>query len=482
MDLSLLTQLHQVRILVVGDVMLDRYWLGDTARISPEAPVPVVKVNRVEDKVGGAANVARNIAHLGAKVTLIGLVGADEYGEKIAHLLTQESIESQLVQQDLQPTVVKMRVVSRHQQVVRLDLEESFDPKFSEQLVERLKSCLSQCDLVVFSDYNKGSLGAVEKMIGLARDAGKCVLVDPKNSDLSRYKGAHYVTPNLGEFAAAGGSSDSERLIAESGRRLLQHSGIDAMLLTRSERGMSLITGTEKFDYAAQVREVADVTGAGDTVIATLAGMLGVGFKPAQAVEIANVAAGMVVAKLGAATVSAAELRARLGGQSAHQDDAEDVSSSTALEQISAARGNGEKIVFTNGCFDILHAGHVAYLEEARALGDRLVVGLNNDESISRLKGADRPINGLAARARVLKALNSVDWVIPFGEQENEDKPAPLIEQVLPDVLVKGGDYQVNEISGAEFVLANGGTVKVVGFIDGFSSSKIIDAIRQHGD
>ena len=482
MDVSLLTKIHQLRILVVGDVMLDRYWLGDTARISPEAPVPVVKVNRLEDKVGGAANVARNIAHLGAKVSLIGLVGADEYGEKIAQLLTQERIDSKLVKQNLQPTIVKMRVVSRHQQVVRLDLEESFDPKLSEQLLEQLESSLDHCDLVVFSDYNKGSLGAVEKMIGLARKAGKRVLVDPKNLDLGRYRGAHYVTPNLGEFAAAGGLTDSESSIAESARGLLQESGIDAMLLTRSERGMSLITQTEMFDYAAQVREVADVTGAGDTVIATLSVMLGAGFTPEQAVDIANIAAGIVVTKLGAATVSARDLEAKLGGRVPYQGGVNDLSSATVREEIAVARANGQKIVFTNGCFDILHAGHVAYLAEARALGDKLVVGLNNDDSIARLKGADRPINGLAARAQVLNALKSVDWVIPFGDRENDDTPARLIEQVQPDVLVKGGDYQVHEIAGAEFVLASGGDVKVVSFLDGFSSSKIIDAIKQSSD
>lgn len=482
MDLSLLTKLHQLRILVVGDVMLDRYWLGDTARISPEAPVPVVKVNRLEDKVGGAANVARNIAHLGAKVSLIGLVGADEYGEKISQLLTQERIESKLVKQNLQPTIVKMRVVSRQQQVVRLDVEEPFDPELSEHLLEQLESSLSGCDLVVFSDYNKGSLSAVEKMIGLARKAGKQVLVDPKSSDLSRYRGAHFITPNLGEFAAAGGLTESESSIAESARRLLQESGIDALLLTRSERGMSLITQTERFDYAAQVREVADVTGAGDTVIATLSVMLGAGFTPKQAVDIANTAAGLVVTKLGAATVSAMDLEAKLGGRGAYRGGVDDASSAAVLEQINTARGNGEKIVFTNGCFDILHAGHVAYLEEARALGDRLVVGLNNDASIARLKGADRPINGLAARARVLNGLKSVDWVISFGDTENGDKPSRLIEQVQPDVLVKGGDYQVDEIAGAEFVLANGGEVKVVSFLGGFSSSKIIDAIKQSGD
>lgn len=482
MNLALLKKLNQVRILVVGDVMLDRYWLGDTGRISPEAPVPVVKVNQLEDKLGGAANVARNIAHLGAKVGLLGLVGADEYGQKIAQLLKRERIESQLVSQDLQPTIVKMRVVSRHQQVVRLDLEEPFDPKFSKQLLERLEACLSQYELVVFSDYNKGSLSAVQKMIQLARKSGKCVLVDPKNSDLSRYKGAHYVTPNMGEFAAAGGSTDSESSIAASARGLLQECGIDAMLLTRSEQGMSLISPKEKFDFAAQVQEVADVTGAGDTVIATLSAMLGAGFNLEQAVGIANAAAGLVVSKFGAATVSIADLEAKLSNRAVSQGSVADLSPVIALEQIALAQRHGEKIVFTNGCFDILHAGHVAYLEEARALGDRLVVGLNSDESIARLKGPGRPVNVLAARARVLKALQSVDWVIPFGEVKNDDTPRRLVEQVQPDVLVKGGDYQAHEIAGAEFVLANGGDVKTVSFLEGYSSSRIISAIKLSGD
>jgi len=478
-DLSLLNKLDQVRVLVVGDVMLDRYWLGDTGRISPEAPVPVVAVNRLEDKLGGAANVARNVAHLGAKVSLVGLVGDDEYGHKITELLAQERIESQLVIQEAQPTIVKMRVVSRQQQVVRLDLEEPFAAEFSDQLLQRLAACLDQCDLVIFSDYDKGSLGAIPEMIKQATGAGKRVLVDPKSADLRRYAGAHYVTPNLTEFLAAGGQTSSEAALTDSARSLLAASGIGAMLLTRSEKGMSLIAGSEKFDFPAQVREVADVTGAGDTVIATLAVMLGVGFRPEQAVDIANIGAGLVVTKLGAAAVSRTELEAKLSERFASPRDTVGASASDALTQIAAAREKGERIVFTNGCFDILHAGHVAYLAQARRLGDRLVLGLNNDDSITRLKGAGRPINPLAARARVLQALRSVDWVIPFGEPENDDTPTRLIEQVRPDILVKGGDYAADEIAGAEFVLANGGHVQVVDFVEGYSSSKIIDAIRE---
>lgn len=478
MELSRLQHLTEAKVLVVGDVMLDRYWHGDTGRISPEAPVPVVKVSKVEDKAGGAANVAKNIAHLDGQVGLLGLIGHDTDGIALEKTLEQDHIASQLVKVEGYPTIAKMRVISRHQQVVRLDMEETFTQAHSESLLERLKTVVDDYDIVLFSDYNKGALASIEAMIDVAKAAGKFVLIDPKSHDLARYRGANIVTPNLNEFKLAGGLVDSEELLTQSARDLITSAGIEAMLLTRSEQGMSLITATEKYDFAAQVLEVSDVTGAGDTVIATLAVMLGAGMPAKDAVEMANLAAGIAVGKLGAATVSPEELSRKLGQYLRATGEHYQTPFDDVLKHIEFAKQNGEKIVFTNGCFDILHAGHVRYLAQAKARGDRLVVGLNNDESIKRLKGADRPINPLNERAMVLSALASVDWVIPFGCVEENDTPAALIEKVNPHVLVKGGDYTVEQIAGADFVLSQGGEVEVLTFLDGCSTSNVIKKIK----
>lgn len=483
-DISVFNHLSDKKILVIGDVMLDRYWQGDSQRISPEAPVPVVKISSHDDKVGGAANVARNIAHLDGKVTLMGIVGEDENATLMESMLSQENIESALLSQSEQPTITKLRVISRHQQVVRLDFEEHFSKQHAKALKKRFSQCIEDFDFVVFSDYNKGTLAEVSDMIKIARQHNKPVLVDPKTDDLSKYSGATVITPNLKEFIHAGGQTDSEQSISESARALMSRCQIESILLTRSEQGMSMITHDEKTDMPAQVLEVADVTGAGDTVIATLAIMLAAGCPVAEAAKIANLAAGIVVAKLGAATVSPEELyhvanKALFASKQSHyQTPIEDV-----LQHIRFARLSGEKIVFTNGCFDILHAGHVHYLEQAKALGHRLVVGLNSDASVNRLKGPTRPVNSFENRATVLTGLASVDWVIPFGEKlgdQYDDTPYYLIEKILPDVLVKGGDYTVEDIIGADLVQKNGGDVAVIEFLDGCSTTRIIEKIQDN--
>lgn len=478
MDLSLLKNLANAKVLVVGDVMLDRYWHGDSGRISPEAPVPVVKINQLEDKAGGAANVAKNIARLDGKVGLLGLIGNDETGDTLERILAKEHIDSQLVRVERLPTIAKMRVISRHQQVVRLDQEEAFLPAHSQQLLDKLSAVMPHYDFVVFSDYNKGSLHLVTEMISTAKAAGKTVLVDPKSADLTRYAGADYITPNLNEFTQAGGDNSTEQTLTDSARALIKHANLGAMLLTRSEQGMSLITATEKHDFAAQVKEVSDVTGAGDTVIATLTVMLGAGMNAKDAVEVANLGAGIAVSKLGAATVSPEELSQQLSQYLRATGEHYQTPFEQVLQHIEFAKQRGEKIVFTNGCFDILHAGHVRYLAQAKAMGDRLVVGLNNDESIARLKGAERPINPLEERAMVLSALASVDWVIPFGSEAQNDTPAELIKQVNPDILVKGGDYTVAQIAGADHVLSQGGQVEVLAFLNGCSTSNVINKIK----
>ena len=478
MDLSYFQKLKDVRILVVGDVMLDRYWHGDTARISPEAPVPVVKVSEFEDKAGGAANVAKNIVHLGANAGLLGIIGSDDNGQSLKDSLEKEGISSLLVTQAQAPTITKIRVLSRSQQVVRLDIEQPFSQKNADILSSEFEGLIDQFDMVLFSDYNKGSLANISAMISRAKKAGKMVLVDPKSKHLADYAGADFITPNLTEYQAAGGIADSEEQIAQSGKNLIDECSIGAMLLTRSEQGMSLITPIDKYDYPAQTREVTDVTGAGDTVIATLAVMLATHMPAAQAVEIANIAAGITVTRLGAATVSPEELSLKLTEYLQKTGESYHPLSDEVFERIDQARRRGDKIVFTNGCFDILHAGHVRYLAQAKTRGDKLVVGLNNDDSITRLKGKDRPINSFDQRATVLTALSAVDWVIPFGLEEENDTPTNLIQQLKPDVLVKGGDYKIDDIAGADFVLASGGTVEVLEFVNDCSTSNVISKIK----
>lgn len=478
-DFNKLQNLSCASVLVVGDVMLDRYYSGDSERISPEAPVPVVRVSAITDKAGGAANVARNIAHLDGKVALLGIIGEDNEGQSLQQLLQQENITSHLYRQSSKPTIAKMRVVSRQQQVVRLDMEQVFSDSDAKALAEQFSHHYLQYDIIVFSDYNKGSLAYIRQMIQQAKAAGKTVLVDPKKTDLSLYAGADIITPNLSEFRQAGGDHATDEAMLQSARNLISHAGIGAMLLTRSEQGMSLINATEHHYFPAQVQEVSDVTGAGDTVIATLAVMLGAGMTQPQATELSNLAAGIVVSKAGAATVSPEELAAKVNTALFSHGEIYQTPFDKVLQHIAFARQNGEKIVFTNGCFDILHAGHVRYLAQAKALGDRLVVGLNTDASVRRLKGETRPVNTLIDRATILSGLASVDWVLPFGDTpEEQDTPLKLIEQVLPDILVKGGDYRPETIVGADVVLKKGGEVRVLDFLEGRSTTKVINKIR----
>jgi len=478
-DPARLDQLQNASVLVVGDVMLDRYFIGDTNRISPEAPVPVVRIGHTEDRAGGAANVARNIAHLDGKATLLGIIGKDSDGRLLEDLLVQEKVHSELLSLNDARTISKTRILSRHQQMVRLDMEDTFTEDQSSQVSHHFAGLVNKYDTVIISDYAKGTLASVGELIKTAQAAGKRVLVDPKTRDFSRYRGATVITPNLTEFRAAGGDVSSEEAMLASARAMLTEAGIETMLLTRSEQGMSLITQNEHHHFPAEVLEVSDVTGAGDTVIATLGTLLSAGFDLNDAAWLSNLAAGIVVAKLGAATVSPEELAAKASHQLSSKNSGYHPGIEQSLLHIDYARQQGERIVFTNGCFDILHAGHVRYLAQARALGDRLVVGLNSDASVRRLKGEARPVNSQEDRMEVLAALACVDWVIPFGDKpEENDTPELLIQRVRPQVLAKGGDYTVDTIVGADFVQENGGEVAVLPTLDGRSTTGLIKKVR----
>ena len=461
-------------VLVAGDLMLDRYWHGAATRISPEAPVPVVHVQGSEERAGGAGNVALNIAALGGRAAVLGWCGRDEAGDALLRLLERAGIDCAVLRHETLPTITKLRVLSRHQQLIRLDFEDSFSRAGPGPLLAAFQARLDAAGVVVLSDYGKGSLAAVRDLIGLCRAAGKPVLVDPKGADFDKYRRADVLTPNLAEFEAVAGACRDEAELEAKGRDLLARLELGALLVTRGEQGMSLLRqGAPALHLPAKAREVFDVTGAGDTVISVLAAALAAGSPLEQATELANLAAGIVVGKLGTASVSVEELDYALHGAKAHRRGAIDLGG--LLEILRPARAAGERIVLTNGCFDILHPGHVRYLRQARELGDRLVVLVNSDASVRRLKGPGRPVNPLASRMDMLAALECVDWVVAF----DGDTPREEICRILPDVLVKGGDYaDITQIAGHDCVLAAGGEVRLLSFVEGFSTSGIIENIR----
>ncbi|KDB44512.1 heptose 1-phosphate adenyltransferase [Glaesserella parasuis HPS9] len=466
-------QFNNAKVLVLGDVMLDRYWFGATNRISPEAPVPVVKVQEREDRAGGAANVAMNIASLNVPVTLQGLVGNDDAGRALDKLLSEHRIQNQCIAVDSHPTITKLRILSRHQQLLRLDFEEGFHNLDCQALLAKLAAEITAYGALILSDYGKGTLDTVQQMIQIARQANVPVLIDPKGTDFERYRGATLLTPNMSEFEAVAGHCNDEGEIVAKGLKMIADFDLSALLITRSEKGMTLLRpNQDPFHLPTQAKEVYDVTGAGDTVISVLATAIADGRPLEEACYLANAAAGVVVGKLGTSTVSPSELE-----QAIHQraETGFGVVSEAELKAIiQQSKTRGEKIVMTNGCFDILHPGHVSYLENARKLGDRLIVAVNTDESVKRLKGESRPINDLDARMAVLAGLASVDWVVPFGE----DTPQRLIGEILPDLLVKGGDYKPEEIAGSQEVWANGGEVRVLNFENGCSTTNVIKKIR----
>lgn len=465
----------QAKVLVIGDVMLDRYWTGSTQRISPEAPVPVVKVNNSEDRLGGAGNVAANIARLGAQVELLGVIGDDDAGTTLEQLANEQGISQKLIRVKGRPTVTKLRVISRHQQLLRMDFEQSANQEDPLLLTREAESHLTDIQTLVISDYAKGALSDCSRIIHLAKQQGIHCVVDPKGISWERYRGATLITPNLSEFQLVAGNCQTDSEIVDKARSLCADLELGGILITLSDRGMLLVPAVGDFmQIATEAREVFDVTGAGDTVIGVLAASLAAGSSLNEATRLANAAAGLVVGRLGAAAVTAEELGHALlysgVGLSQGVLGKEDLAS-----QLGAARQRGERIVFTNGCFDILHPGHIKYLQAAAGLGDRLVVAVNSDESVSRLKGSERPINQLADRMDMLAALGSVDWVTSF----DEDTPEALIKYLQPNLLVKGGDYRVEDIAGSEAVISSGGEVKVLPFEAGYSTTSILNRVKK---
>jgi D-beta-D-heptose 7-phosphate kinase / D-beta-D-heptose 1-phosphate adenosyltransferase len=468
--------LKKPKILVIGDVMVDRYWHGDSSRISPEAPVPVVHIDDVVDRPGGAGNVVLNLLDLDCEVVFMTVLGDDACANYLEETFSQLGVKCCFFRQASHQTTLKLRIVHGQQQMIRADFEKPCSAINTFSIASTLKKTLKEVDLCLFSDYNKGVLSEIPSLIEMCRLAKVPCVLDPKPGHVDAYKGVSYIAPNLSEseliLKQAGLSNLSFDQAAET---LMSRYDWQAILYKKGRLGMSLyVPGKPAIDILASANEVCDVTGAGDTVVAAFTAFYAMGYSLEESARFSSAAAGLVVAKHGAASVSKAQLLE-------HSNQADVKRGCFALKDLSAQidmlRAKGKRIIFTNGCFDILHRGHLACFDEAKCLGDWLIVGLNSDASIKRLKGDTRPINCLEDRIGMLTALQSVDWVVPF----EDDTPLKLIEAIKPDVLLKGGDYNPSSIIGADFVESYGGQVVTVPLAKGWhqykglNTTKIID-------
>ncbi len=476
---SIIDCLGAPRVAVVGDLILDHYVFGNVSRISPEAPIPVLHVTREEDRLGGAANVAANVLSMGGRAKLIGAIGGDEPGSRFRKLAKAAgALQLSAARTTSRPTVLKTRMVSQNQQMLRVDRESgaSLDSSELAEVVTRCDSALKGAGAVVISDYGKGVVtpASAQAVIKAARKAGVPVIVDPKGRDYSRYKGATAVTPNRAEAEAATGIDCSSMAGVEAaGRKLCSELKLKVAVITLSAQGVAVIPARgEMAHFPAQARSVYDVTGAGDTFIAAFTLCIAAGSDFNTAARIANYAAALKVARFGAVAITREELRRSV--MSAHEGyhHAGKVLGHDELGQaLKAHRKRGEKIVFTNGCFDLLHQGHVTYLNFCRGQGDVVVIGVNSDASVRHLKGPTRPVNEEDARARVLAALADVDYVTVF----EEDTPEKLIRRIAPDVLVKGEDWSGKQVAGADYVTQRGGKVVFAPFVAGKSTTSLIE-------
>lgn len=469
MDLS---TLGKAKVLVVGDVILDQYWFGEASRISPEAPAPIVNIEDMENRLGGAANVAMNISSLGASVTLIGIIGRDENGSKLLDLLDGTTIDTKIACKENFKTPTKLRVVCRNQQLLRLDHENGDELPDNTEVIELCKELIPGYETVVISDYDKGAVKQIGEIIETARQENCRVIVDPKGTSFDKYKDANIITPNYQEFSQAAGSCVGEAELEDKATRMCGELNLDALLITRSERGMSLyVRGQPARHFPTRAKEVYDVTGAGDTVVGLFAAAISAGCSMADAVKIANLGAGIAVSKLGTVSVTLEELDLGLHAPSVKGKIVTDVDE--LKQSLSVLKTNNEKIVFTNGCFDLIHHGHIACLRDAKSRGDCLIVAINDDTSVRNLKGDGRPVCSLPNRIAVLEELSCIDWIIPFSEET----PMSLIRELKPDIYIKGGDYDKEKLVESELVRSYGGEVVLSPYIEGCSTTEIIDSI-----
>ncbi|MGL4982639.1 MAG: D-glycero-beta-D-manno-heptose-7-phosphate kinase [Treponemataceae bacterium] len=465
-----------VNILVFGDILLDEYIFGSVNRISPEAPVPILNVNSEKFVLGGAANVAANLIALGANALLCGVCGKDAQQERLFRLLEIASVKNYILQNKSKPTITKSRIVADNQQMMRVDREDTspLSMHVEQQLTSVIDTIFEQntIDVILISDYNKGTCtqSLCTHLIQKAKKQNIMVLVDPKGSDWTKYSHTDFITPNLKELSDITQTAikNDDLCIANYAQKVMQDFNIKNLLVTRSEKGMSLFEGKSTFTIKTQAKEVFDVCGAGDTVISTLAYFIGLKqFTQIECVQLANLAAGISVAHFGTYAVSLAEILHELPSENSKIISVQNLSS-----LVQRLKKSQKKIIFTNGCFDILHIGHVRYLSQARSLGDILIIGLNSDNSVKRLKGENRPINNEQIRCEMLSYLPFVDYVVVF----EEDTPLEIIKMIEPHILVKGGDYKIEDIVGREFAQE----VQTISFVEGFSTTNLLEKSRQN--
>jgi len=484
---DLVEKFQNTTIMVVGDIMLDSFVYGGVSRISPEGPIPVLSVSREDTMLGGAGNVVANLRAMGCTVEILSVIGQDSAGREIADRVEDLGSKSNgLIIDDLRPTILKTRYLSQNQQLLRVDREQAnaIDPKIEEKIFDYASKNVGKAQLLVLSDYGKGTLtpNLIKKLIGLAKKNKVSVVVDPKGKDFSIYKGANVITPNRNELSNAtdGMAVKTDQEIESAAQALLKQSGVENIIATRSEDGISVIPKKGEISHIrTKAREVYDVSGAGDTVVAALAAALSTGASLADAAQLANIAGGLAVAKVGTAIIRDSELIDAID----HSETA--ISQSriatiadweSAKEEIRKWQAQGLKVGFTNGCFDIVHYGHVNYLNQARDNCDRLVLALNHDKSVKILKGSDRPINDQMARATVIGALASIDLVVFFGadEEGDDNTPCEIVGYLKPDILMKGGDYTVDQLPEGQVALSYGGEVNIMPLYEGYSTTNII--------
>ncbi len=480
LDLEILSAFQTVHVTVLGDVMLDRYVFGDVERVSREAPIPILRFQHADDMLGGAGNVARNVVHMGGRSTLIGVVGEDTTGRTLVEAAEREpGLTASIASDASRRTTLKTRFVAQGQQLLRVDEEavDAVDPILSKNLSARVEAALGEAQALVLSDYAKGVLTeeSISSALKIARHRGAIVLVDPKSRDLRRYAGATVITPNAPEAAQATGiDCDDDESATRAARSIAATTGCPFVVITRGAQGMTILSDAQGAGQVVhlptEVRQVYDVSGAGDTVVAAFALALTVGAPIERAARIANLAAGIAVGKAGTAAVDATELRRAINASSVLANDTKVVDLETAAGMVRAWRSERLRVILTNGCFDLLHPGHVGLLQKAKALGDKLIVAINSDESIKRLKGPGRPVQNEAARAVVMASIAPVDLVVIFPE----DTPVKVIEAIRPDVLVKGADYTIEQVTGGDIVQAYGGRIVLVPLEKGHSTTNAI--------
>ncbi len=470
--MNVLDNFLNAKILVVGDIIYDKYWFGDVNRISPEAPIPILKFQREEMRLGGAANVAANVVALGGNAMLIGCVGDDIEGKKVEKELNQLGISNKLIFLKNQITIIKQRIISQLQHIVRIDFDNGYKEVSDTNLFQLISENINNYNVIILSDYGKGTLNSIKKIISLANSLGKIIIIDPKGNNFSKYENASILTPNFSEFINIVGLCNSEEQIILKANALCHKLKLDYLLLTRGAKGMTLISNNKKpLHIDAFTKDVFDVTGAGDTVLASLALGMSSGFSIKDALYFSNTAASLVVSKFGTSTVSLEDLKKVLTKKYIFKDKL--LRRENLNKEIRTLKKRGKTIIMTNGCFDILHMGHIRYLKEAKALGDVLIVALNSDISIKIIKGIKRPINNEISRSEVLAALEFIDIITIF----DEETPIEVIKVIKPNILVKAGDYKLNEIAGSDIVKKYNGQIKLLTYYEGYSTSNAIKKI-----